>query len=116
MDNLCAALGIVSIHASVGEATRGLRRGQHGRQGFDPRLRGGGDVSIMFWLERSSRFRSTPPWGRRLALEAGHPALVVVSIHASVGEATAGSCSGLAYGHVSLHASVGEATRSGRGQ
>ncbi len=56
---------LVSIHASAWEATRQADAIAHPLDGFNPRLRVGGDKCRDRWRRRSRRFQSTPPRGRR---------------------------------------------------
>ena len=100
----------VSIHASVREATwlmttrdilynsfnPRLRAGGDGRKRlggmttacFNPRLRAGGDRLTDALYGGSNVFQSTPPCGRRLLSVHSSQILFIVSIHASVREAT----------------------------
>ena len=56
--------------------------------GFNPRLRGGGDSAAAPSDDFNITFQSTPPGGRRLGVVDIFAIILVVSIHASGGEAT----------------------------
>ena len=88
----CGAPGLglgVSIHASAGEAT--IRRNQDSRtrtNGFNPRLRRGGDSTDGVRSSSSRRFNPRLRRGGDPHRLMGFGAAAAVSIHASAGEAT----------------------------
>ena len=78
----------VSIHASAREAT--LNEFDIGGEtdGFNPRLRTGGDPDKIALVDEAYQFQSTPPHGRRPTGCGELFSLWFVSIHASAREAT----------------------------
>ena len=90
-----ASYQTVSIHASAGEATRWRRAASRVRRGFNPRLRGGGDMDDYDEGYTDGLFQSTPPLGRRPRALCQRAAHIAVSIHASAGEATLSRCAPL---------------------
>ena len=107
---LRGALAGVSIHASVGEATP-LIAGRSPARNVSIHASVGEATGELTFLVTEFKFRSTPPWGRRLAPVDSHVFYDRVSIHASVGEATYRTKPPPTPLAVSIHASVGEATR-----
>jgi len=79
---------------------------------FNPRLRAGGDGTVPNGSSTRYQFQSTPPRGRRLWVRAPHSLLKEVSIHASAREATPDMGERRQQPNaVSIHASAREATR-----
>ena len=56
---------LVSIHASAREATGSKLASMPRTQGFNPRLRTGGDLDQRRLIDQTILFQSTPPHGRR---------------------------------------------------
>ena len=83
---------LVSIHASAREATMDGARGGPLYQGFNPRLRTGGDRDWHSSGSISPEFQSTPQHGRRHLWPCHRLLVRPVSIHASAREATLPGC------------------------
>ena len=77
---------------------------------FYPRLRGGGDLTDHSWHGRRFGFYPRLRGGGDDLLRVGYY-FVIVSIHASAGEATGNAGRPRALIRVSIHASAGEATK-----
>ena len=105
----------ISIHASAKEATIFRDRNDWDTLNFNPRLREGGDYSLIYILKNINRFQSTPPRRRRPCSIISHTTCIYyfnprlreggdnipddlwnedfkISIHASAKEATATYC------------------------
>ena len=103
------AIVIVSIHAPAGGATL-YRKSQNISLSFNPRARGGRDLTLPHHLKSQFPFQSTRPRGARRATITVDYIAKAVSIHAPAGGATFIVLRVVIHHCVSIHAPAGGAT------